>query len=320
MAIFIRNLLKGIGIGLLTGCLPAWAQQGVSVKATLDSTGILIGSQTGLTLEVLQAAGLETAFPPLQDTLTRSVEILDVTPIDTIRTEDGLMRMTSRLTVTSFDSGYHVLPPFAFVSRQSNGQTDTFLTNSLALSVSLVAVDTSQAIKPIKGVEELPLTLREALPWILGGLLGLALIGGLFYFFRNRKKPGPTTAKVIPKEPSHVVALRELDRLKGERLWQAGETKTYHSRLTDILRNYIERRFEIDAVEQTSDEILTSFREKGLKPEVPFDNLEELFVLADIVKFAKGKPKPDENVRSLESAYNFVEKTLRRKTESVGEE
>ena len=106
-----------------------------------------------------------------------------------------------------------------------------------------------------------------------------------------------------------------LDKLKEEHLWQSGELKAYHSRLTDIVREYIEHRFQIHTLERTSDEVLDSFKNAGLSNKIPFESLQQLLYQADRVKFAKGKPQPEDNVRSLEQAYDFVKQTLKQEKE-----
>lgn len=288
--------------------------QEVSVKAALDSAYLLIGGQMNVTLEVTQPAGAQVQFPTFTDTLTRSVEILEASAPDTSLTDDQRSRIIQRLTITSFDSGYQVIPPLAFLVKKQNGGTDTLLTNSLGLDVMLVPVDTSQAIMPIKGPADMPYTLQDALPWILGGLLVVAVLIGLFLYFKKRKKP-EEVVRPKPKEAPHVIAFRELDKLKEEHLWQSGELKAYYSRLTDIVREYIEHRFQIHTLERTSDEVLASFKNTGLVDQVPFESLQQLLYQADLVKFAKGKPQPEDNVRSLEQAYSFVKKTIFKKEE-----
>ncbi|MEZ4933004.1 MAG: hypothetical protein R2788_12910 [Saprospiraceae bacterium] len=296
-------------IVFLFGWLAVSAQE-VSVKATLDSTHLLIGGQMNVTLEVNQPAGMQVQFPTFTDTLTRSVEILDASTPDTSLTDDQRSRIIQRLTITSFDSGYQVIPPLAFLVKNQNGGTDTLLTNSLGLDVLLVPVDTSQAIMPIKGPADMPYTLQDALPWILGGLLAIAIAIGLFLYFKKRKKP-EEVVRAKPKEAPHVIAFRELDKLKEEHLWQSGELKAYYSRLTDIVREYVESRFQIHTLERTSDEVLASFKNAGLADQVPFENLQQLLYQADLVKFAKGKPQPEDNMRSLEQAYDFVKQTIK---------
>jgi hypothetical protein len=95
----------------------------------------------------------------------------------------------------------------------------------------------------------------ELLPWILL-VFGLAIL--VWYLFRYFRKRKPDTSPGIWKatEPPHVVALYELDRLRSEQLWQKGMIKEYYTRLTEIVRIYIERQFGVMAMEQTSNETI----------------------------------------------------------------
>ncbi len=299
------NILFVVFVGSL-----AVTAQDISVKASLDSTSLLIGGQMNLTLEVLQPQGAQVQFPTFTDTLTRSVEIVNVADADTSLTDNERSRIIRQLTITSFDSGYHLIPALPFLVKNQSGGSDTLRTNSLGLEVLLVPVDTSQAIKPIKGPVDMPYTLQDALPWILGSLLVAAILAGLFFYFKKRKKPEEVVVRAAPKEAPHVIAFRALDQLKEEHLWQAGELKAYYSRLTDIVREYIEHRYQIHTLERTSDEILTSIQNAGLQQNMPFESLRQMLHQADLVKFAKGKPQPEDNARSLDQAYDFVKQTI----------
>jgi hypothetical protein len=124
-----------------------------------------------------------------------------------------------------------------------------------------------------------------------------------------------------PKEPAHIIALRELDRIKNEKLWQKDKIKEFYSDVTETLRIYIEDRFDIPAMEQTTDEILTNFKyRKELINEKLFGNLSQILSLADLVKFAKYIPLPDDNNMTLVEAYFFVNATkkeeIKKPTES----
>jgi hypothetical protein len=158
-----------------------------------------------------------------------------------------------------------------------------------------------------------PLTLKEVTPYILGILLLGAIIFLVLYSIKRRKKNKPFFAlPQKPKEPAHIIALRELDRIKAEKIWQKEKTKQYYSEVTDVLRNYIEDRFEIRAMEQTTDEILDSFRyRKDLISEKNYQNLSQILSVADLVKFAKYKTLPDDDNLTLVNSYFFVNETKR---------
>ncbi len=101
-----------------------------------------------------------------------------------------------------------------------------------------------------------------------------------------------------------------LDRIKEQKLWQHNQVKTYYSEISDTLRVYIEDRFGIQAMEFTTDEILSAFRyRKDLIPDKSFNNLKSILSLADLVKFAKYEPLADDHHLTLMNAYFFVNDT-----------
>lgn len=174
-----------------------------------------------------------------------------------------------------------------------------------------MAVDTTKGPTDIKMPYDAPLTLKEVTPYILGVILIGAIIFLILYSIKRKKKNKPIFSRPAkPKEPAHIIALRELDRIKNEKIWQKEKTKQYYSEVTEALRNYIEDRFEIPAMEQTSDETLASFKfRRDLINEKLFMNLSRILNLADLVKFAKYNPLPDDNSLTLVDAYFFVNET-----------
>lgn len=114
--------------------------------------------------------------------------------------------------------------------------------------------------------------------------------------------------KEEPKLPPHEQAIKELDEIKQQKLWQQGRSKEYYTLITDTLRKYIEERFGINAMEMTSGEILELIR-KNSEAQSVYDNLRQILQLADFVKFAKMNPLPDENDLSMMNAYLFVNQT-----------
>jgi hypothetical protein len=145
----------------------------------------------------------------------------------------------------------------------------------------------------------------------MGGLLILALLFLILYSLRRRKNnKGFFTLPLKPKEPAHLIALRELDRIKEEKIWQQGKIKLYYSEITDVLRQYIENRFDIPAMENTTDETITTFKyRRSLVDEKSFENLKQILTNADLVKFAKYEPLPDDNNMVLVDSYFFINQT-----------
>lgn len=306
------KVLAKIGVGcFLAGMsLTSIQAQEIATKAVLDSTHIMLGDQINLRLEVKQPEGAIVAFPTLSDTLTPNVEIIRRSKIDTIQLENKCLHIYQNFTVTSFDSGQHQIPPFYF-KLDFKEVKDSLKSNSLTLNVGSFNVDLQKGITDIKPPHEAPLTLKEVSPYVLGAIILAGILFLVFYTIRRRKKGkslvGPPPR---PLEPAHIIALRELERVKTEALWKDEKEKLYYSDITEILRVYIEYRFEVPAMESTTDEILKDLTaNKGLITNKAKDQLSQVLQLADLVKFAKYKPLPDDNQISLANAFFFVNET-----------
>lgn len=289
----------------------------VVVKAAIDSTHILIGQQTKIHVEIAADKNQQLQLPLITDTLMRGVEVLEISKIDTVDIGNNRTQMKYDYLITAFDSALYLLPPFKVISG-----LDTTFSNELALKVSTFPVDTeSGQFYDIKDVWKPPFVLMDYLPGILLILTIIALIAVavfVIYCLATKKSLVPFK-KEEPYLPPHIRAIRELDAIKSQKLWQIGKVKTYHSEITDALRKYIEERFGVGAMEMTSGEILVAI--KGFhEMDIAYDNLKQILLLADFVKFAKYNPLPDENELSMMNAYLFVNDTKQEEKEENEEE
>lgn len=284
--------------------------QRIKATATLDSLQILIGDQVNLILELEKPENLTMDFPVLAENISEYIEILRQSPIDTTILENNTIRLVQSFLITSFDSGEHRIPPFWF-RLHLDDRLDSIASNELFLKVFTMEIDTTRGPTDIKMPYGAPLTLKEVTPWILGILLLAGILFFIFYYISRRKRNLPVfVLPSKPKEPAHVVALRNLDRIKDDKLWQRDKIKEYYSQVTDVLRTYIEERFAIPALEYTTDETIRAFMARGsLVSEKSMSNLSQILTLADLVKFAKYLPLPDDHNLTLVNAYFFVNDT-----------
>lgn len=277
--------------------------QSVSVSAYLDTNAIKIGEQTVFHLNTRFITGSSWDEPQLSDSLTSKIEIIKKLPWDTAENDDGTWEIKRKYLITSFDSGYHVIPPLLF---KQDG--DSVFTEPHLLQVKTIPVDTTEAYKPIKGIRHEPLNFSDFIPWILGALIILAAAILILVLVKRMKKKSPDySIPQKPQLPPGQEALKRLDELKEQKLWQHDQTKKYYIELTTIIRHYIERQFKIDSEELTSRETLEQIKLKI--PEEAYEKLKQLLELADLVKFARMKPLPDEISRSSQQAYDFVQLT-----------
>lgn len=299
----------------------------IKIKAELDSAAILIGDQVKLNLEIEFPEEIDVFFPVPSDTLSEHVEIIERSLLDTVQLENNRLSVKQEYLVTSFDTGHHVIPPFEFIFSY-NEFKDTAQSNPTVLHVfTLPKIDSLmnalQGPIDIKPPYEAPLSFKEVAPWILGTLLLAGLLFLIIYAIKRRRNNQPIFSfPQKPKEPAHIIALRRLDEIKEEKIWQQGKTKEFYSQVTDTLREYIEDRFGINALEQTSDETIAAFKaNEKLLDTTTFGNLQRILKNADLVKFAKYEPLPDENNLALIDAFFFVNQTkIEEKTEAHEED
>jgi hypothetical protein len=287
----------------------AGSAQNVEAYSSVDTDSIMIGDQFQYKMGINVPTGFVVAWPQLTDTISKNIEIIDIQQIDTSYQENTLI-LNRRFTLTSFDSGYFEIPSYTFKFRHENDTID-FESNTLRyyIQVFTPAVDTSQAFKAIKGPISEPYTFREALPWIALGLLIIVVVFLIIWYLQKRQNNKPLFAtKPKPELPPHIIAFQMLEELRLAKVWQSGRVKEYYTQLTDITRDYIERRFLIDAPEMTTDEILDALKEKDINTEIS-EKLKSALSLADLVKFAKAKPTPLENDVCLNHCVDFVKET-----------
>lgn len=304
----LKNIFKAC-VGLCFSLMMLYtvdvSAQNANATAKMDSMAMILGHQTKLTLELTKPADADIAFPIILDTLVDKVEVLERGDIDTVFLGNNREVLTQELLVTSFDSGFYYIPPFEFEVQNGGGSISS---NPLALKIYTYQIDTIQGLFDAKPVKEIPYKFNEFSTY-LAIWLGVALLVLLLVFwYRSHKNNTPLFAPPPkPKEPAYITAFRELERMRAEKLWQAGHEKEFFTELSTVLRTYIEGRYDILAMEQTSDEILQDLKENLDKED--YKKLQEVMQLADLVKFAKMQPQMDESELCMKQVYAFVDKT-----------
>ena len=295
-----------LSIILIFSAIGANAQ--VKVDAFIDSIAILIGEQAHVTLSVTAKNSDRIEFQPLKEAhyVVPGLELLHVEKADTTQLEDNLIKVSKRLTLTSFDEKLYPIPSFWI---KVNGKKYT--TNSLALKVITVDVDTLHLNQfyPPKDVQDNPFSWNDwkEMFWC-SVLLVLLLVVSIYLWVRlKQNKPIIVRVKVVKHLPPHKKALIKIEQIKQDKLPVSSNQKEYYTKLTDTLRRYIEERFGFNAMEMTTSEIIEHLQKEG-------DNqmlleLKELFETADLVKFAQYSAQINENDLNLVNAIHFIDNT-----------
>lgn len=288
--------------------------QSVTVEAKIDSLQILIGEQAKIQLQVAMDAKQRAIFPVFTDTLIRGVEIVETAKPDTQFLNDRQrMLITQEYTVTSFDSALYYLPPMSVTV-----DNKVYKSKALALKVYSMPVDTLHPDQFFgqKPVMKAPFVWKDWYGLIACSFLAFPLLALLIYFIIRIRdnKPIIRKIKVEPKLPPHQLAMKEIERIKTEKVWQKGHPKEYYTELTGALRTYIKDRFGFNALEMTSSEIIDKLMEMNDKDAIA--DLKYLFQTADLVKFAKHDPQMNENDANLINAIDFINDTKLKEEEN----
>jgi len=210
------------------------------------------------------------------------------------------------------------LPAFPLVNGRPVGSPS--LQNSVPIFVMPPA--NGESINPNWGIIEEEVSWKDYLIYLYVVLgLGAIVLGAFFISKKLRKKAEVGNNFVIKKKivPAHEIALKDLKLLKAKELWQQGEVKAYHTELTRIMRQYIEDRYSVQALEMTSSQLKRELNKQQIGASV-IARFNDILQIADKVKFAKGDAGPEINTRFMQEAFAIVEETKQIKTEGEEEE
>lgn len=301
-----RFLLMALAV-LLAGCSKD-SQQDLS-KVRLSRDTILIGDRTEWIIPLEMAPGEKYFLEEIDNPPAPGVEILEPLKMDTISKNRKKISIEGRVVLTSFDSGSYYLPPLIAMIERKSGKVDTLFLDGPTLEVDTIPIDPdTYEIKDIKGQIKYPIKFMEVAPWVGLALLIAALIFVVVRYIVMHRRHRTFLGKPIVKDPPHIVALRALDSIRRHRLWQNDKQKQFYTEVTDVLRVYIADRFGIVAMERPSKEMLADLKKQDLDPRL-YENMEELFTRADLVKFAKYQASAEQDEAVLPDAVRFVNAT-----------
>lgn len=228
-----------------------------------------------------------------------------------------LLDLKGSVVISSFEEGLYELPQIAIGRVSEDGVIDTLVFEPMRLDVKTMPVDTATFVPhDIKGQIKYPPTFAEVFPWAFGGWVIVLLLILLVCLVIIRRRKGEEV--FVRRDPAHIVALRKLDRYRGNKMWAPEKQKAFYSGVTDTLREYIASRYGISAMEMTTAEIFSDMKNTDVSPEL-VKEVRELFERADFVKFAKYVASDEDNAASLPVAVKFVTETYQAEVEASEE-
>ncbi len=310
---YIVALCMSVGV-----VFAASAQRGVEiVGARFEPDSVLLGDHFDLVLEVAAPEGYGVGFPSITPEFAEGkIELLEERKLDTTKIAEGSIWLRKRWRMTSFEPAMYSIDSLGVLYSDGRRVDTLYASTPLHLEVQMMPVDTAQkTIYDIKQPLKAPLKLGEVGGYALSGFGVAAVVAALvlFIFSRLRRRKQAIEER---REPPHVVAIRHLEQLHNQKLWQNGKIKEYYTRLTEILREYLAGRYGVGAMEMTTDEIVAAMKEVELAPK-HISQLGTLLAESDLVKFAKYTPSEDNHEEYYNMVYYFVEDSKEVKEEIV---
>ncbi len=297
---------------------------GAFLKPLQERDSVLVADQLVYGFELRQLKeGTQIVLPQWENDERGGVEVVRPWKLDTVAVTKGkkgaarLLDIKGGMVITSFDEGIYDLPQIMVGRVSEEGLLDTLVFDPVRLEVKTMPVDTATFVPhDIKGQMRYPLTFKELLPYLAAFAAFAALVCLIVWLvIRHRRRNDPMYEK---KEPAHIVALRKLDRYRGNRMWAPEKQKAFYSGVTDTLREYISERYGISAMEMTTAEIFRDMKNTDVDADL-LNDVKDLFERADFVKFAKFVASDEDNASALPVAVKFVTSTYQADIESVDE-
>jgi hypothetical protein len=295
-----RNLLLTLSIALAFTKLTLG--QELTLKAEMDSNTIYVGDQVNFTISIEKNEQVKALLPDLSQVLDEEIIVLNSEFLDS-----NSSKLIKQYTITAFDSGLFYIPPVPIEVTLSTGKIDTLFTEANYLkAMPFYLAELNSEIADINEIQKVGISKRDIL-WIVLGIIYLAaMIFGIYKIYFKQNNDAPLFKKNVVTIPPYDTALNNLEELEGKQLWQNGKTKDYYSELTQILRWYIEEQFKVQALEQTTSEIIRDVKKLSVLKTTDIELLAQLLPMADIIKFAKGNAEADLNTKYLKQTREFI--------------
>ncbi|MEI6127958.1 MAG: hypothetical protein WCQ99_15535 [Pseudomonadota bacterium] len=284
------------------------SEPAVVIKAQTDRTAATIAEPVTFTLSARYARQAKVRMPEVGSQIA-GLRIVDFGE-DGPREIDTSLEYKKWYRLQADIAGSYIIPSLTVSYTEGDGAAKELKTPQIFIEVKTALKDEKgEALKDILDIKPLQEVKRDLRPFIIAGAAGLVLIasiaGALLYMKRRKKKARESI------RPAHVIALEELEKLNNEHLIEKGIVRDHYFRLSDIFRHYIENRFSVPAVEQTTQELLPVIGKlEGLSSSVKSSVREALFH-ADMVKFAKYAPPREEIDVNHQRVVSIINETKR---------
>ncbi len=281
----------------------------LTVHVRTDRAKMTIAETVLLELEAAVETGYEVKMPKV-DKVLENFGIVDWDNLGDKLDENNNVVQTYQYRLEPFLSGTFAIPAFTFEFYDTNSPED----NKYELTTEPIDVEVTSllgeqraelVIEDIEGVVQMSKGKSYFWLWALG--IVVVITSGIVVWMYLRKKKKAKLIRIF--KPAHEIAYERLRTLVKKDLVKEGKIKEFYEQISDILRHYIEHRFNLRAPERTTEEFLIELATAEVLGAADKEDLGEFLKHCDLVKFAKHNPTTEQIQKTFDLVKNFIEKT-----------
>ncbi|MBN1973643.1 MAG: hypothetical protein JW787_08385 [Sedimentisphaerales bacterium] len=281
----------------------------LTAHVRIDKSKITIADTLLLELEASIEPKYDVNMPNVNDALV-NFGIVDWQNIGDKLDPNNNIVSTYRYRLEPFLSGTFPIPAFTFEFHDANNPQENqhkLITEPVDIEVASLLGEQRADLKiaDIESVVAMPKKASYLWVWVLSASVIIITAAGCIIYFKRKQ----VKELVRIYKPAHEIAYERLRVLIGRKLIEAGKIKEFHEGISDILRHYIEHRFDLRAPERTTEEFLFEIQYTNVLSQSDKDSLGEFLKHCDMVKFAKYNPANEQIQTMFDLVKNFIEKT-----------
>lgn len=282
---------------------PSDAAGQLRLRTSVDTTQATVGDRIVLTVAVDHPVGASVVWPDSLDLSPFEVMGAQATPTESTA---GGARSSARFVLTAFELGELEIPSFEVDVLTADGGRETLSTDRYGIEIVSVGADETGDIRDIRGPLSIQVGILTVALWVVMLLLLVLAVWLAWRRWKRRPEAAPV-APAAPPRPAHEIALEALARIEASDLLATGRVKEYHIEVSEVLRRYVEARFDVTALEMTTWEVLAGLEKAGVDADFR-DGLRGFLDQCDLVKFAKVRPDGSRSRAVLTMGRELVER------------
>jgi hypothetical protein len=294
-------------ISLFVSPFVCFSQEDITVSSSVDKQEITIGDKIHYKLKITHGKDIKVDSPKPGANLGQ-FDILDFkenTPVE----KEGKITEVIDYIISNYDIGDYKIPPLTITYKNKKGEPKELKTNEITIKVKSVVNPQEKDIRDIKDVAIIPIDYSPYIKLGIGLVILIILIISLIYYIRyRRRKANLSLEDISVKYPPHEQAYMSLKALEEKGFIEKGKIKEFYIEFSDIIRTFIARRYEVDALERTTYELMELLKDSDIETQNT-QLLNEILDESDFVKYAKYIPSKEIIDGTFRKAYDFVDIT-----------